>query len=136
MKKQPLNEEFQRMQKLAGLINENQINEETPRKGIISFGTFKNVDWYLIDNEIYLVVTDSDNFREIENSIDFKGRDYMTKKEISFLNGKVEDLADKMSEYLTSIGIENEVYDNPIGYGQEIDNLVVSINPNDLSKLK
>ena len=87
-------------------------------------------------DELYLVVTNSDNFGEIENSIDFGDRDYMTDKEILFLNGKVEDLADKMSEYLTSIGIENEVYDNPLGYGQEIDNLVISINLNDLSKLK
>jgi hypothetical protein len=40
-----------------------------------------------------------------------------------------------MSNYLTSIGVKNEVGDSPIGYGQEIDNLIVVINPNDLSKL-
>ena len=136
MKKQILSEEFKRMQKLAGILTESQLNEIS-RNLEVSFGPFKNVEYYTVgSDEFYLVVTNSDNFGEIENSIDFGDRDYMTNKEISFLNGEVEDLADKMSEYLTSIGIENEVYDNPIGYGQEIDNLVISINPNDLSKLK
>jgi hypothetical protein len=136
MSKQIISEEFKRMQRLAGLITESQLNEASQNLKV-SFGPFKNVEYYKIGNDkIYLIVTNSDNFGEIENSIDFGNRDYMTDKEISFLNGEVEDLADKMSEYLTSIGIENEVYDNPIGYGQEIDNLVVSINPNDLSKLK
>jgi hypothetical protein len=41
-----------------------------------------------------------------------------------------------MSEYLTSMGIENEILDNPIGYGQEIDNLVIDINIDDFNKLK
>jgi hypothetical protein len=47
----------------------------------------------------------------------------------------VDKLANEMSNYLTSIGVENEIYDNQIGYGQEIDNLIVAIDPNDLSKL-
>ena len=136
MKRQILSEEFQRMQKLAGILTESQLNEISQNLEV-SFGPFKNVEYYKVgSDELYLVVTNSDNFSEIENSIDFGDRDYMTDKEISFLNGEVEDLADKMSEYLTSIGIENEVYDNPLGYGQEIDNLVISINLNDLSKLK
>lgn len=136
MKKQIISEEFKRMQKLAGLITESQLNEISQNLKV-SFGPFENVEYYKVGNdELYLIVTNSDNFGKIENSIDFGDRDYMTDKEISFLNGKVEDLADEMSDYLTSIGVENEVYDNPIGYGQEIDNLVVSINPNDLSKLK
>ena len=67
--------------------------------------------------------------------MDFEGRDYMTDEEISYLNDKVEEIADKMSDYLTSIGIENEILDNPIGYGQEIDNLVIDIDVNDFDKL-
>jgi hypothetical protein len=131
MKKQILSEEFCRMQKLAGIINEVSQNLK------ISFGPFKNVEYYKVGNdELYLIVTNSDNFGEIENSIDFGDRDYMTDEEISFLNDKVEDLANEMSEYLTSIGIENEIGDNPIGYGQEIDNLIISIEPEDLSKIK
>jgi hypothetical protein len=62
--------------------------------------------------------------------------DTYTDKERSFLNDKIDKLADEMSEYLTSIGVENEVYDNPIGYGQEIDNLVIEFNADDLDKIK
>jgi hypothetical protein len=101
----------------------------------VSFGKFKNVEYYKVDNELYLVVTNSDNFKEIENSMDFGDRDYLKDKEKSFLNNTVDKLADEMSNYLTSIGVKNEVGDNPIGYGQEIDNLIVVIDPNDLSKL-
>jgi hypothetical protein len=132
--KKPLNEEFKRMQQLAGLITENVISNE----GKANFGPFKNVEWYKVGNEgtISLIVTNSDNFMDIEKSMDFEGRDYLKDKEINFLNNKVEEIADDMSEYLTSIGVVNEIFDNPLGYGQEIDNLVVSINLNDLSKLK
>jgi hypothetical protein len=101
----------------------------------VSFGKFKNVEYYKVDNELYLVVTNSDNFKEIENSMDFGDRDYLKDKEKSFLNNTVDKLADEMSNYLTSIGVKNEVGDSPIGYGQEIDNLIVVIDPNDLSKL-
>ena len=101
----------------------------------VSFGKFKNVEYYKVDNELYLVVTNSDNFKEIENSMDFGDRDYLKDQEKSFLNNTVDKLADEMSNYLTSIGVKNEVGDSPIGYGQEIDNLIVVIDPNDLSKL-
>ena len=122
------------MQQLAGLITESQLNEA---EKTVSFGPFTNVEWYKVggENIITLTVTDSDNFREIENAMDFEGRDYMTDEEISYLNDKVEEIADKMSDYLTSIGIENEILDNPIGYGQEIDNLVIDIDVNDFDKL-
>jgi hypothetical protein len=129
--KPTLNEQLARMQKLAGIIKENQLNKD-PK---VSFGKFKNVEYYKVDNELYLVVTNSDNFKEIENSMDFGDRDYLKDKEKSFLNNTVDKLADEMSNYLTSIGVKNEVGDSPIGYGQEIDNLIVVINPNDLSKL-
>jgi hypothetical protein len=137
MSKQILNEEFRRMQKLAGIIIENQLKETSIIK-TVSFGPFKNVEHYTVggENIVTLIVTNSDNFGEIENKVDTKGRDYYTEKEISYLNDKVEELADEMSKYLTSIGIENEVLDNPIGYGQEIDNLVIDINLNDFDKLK
>ena len=101
----------------------------------VNFGKFKNVEYYKVNNELYLVVTNSDNFKEIENSMDFGDRDYLEDQEKSFLNDTVDKLANEMSNYLTSIGVENEIYDNQIGYGQEIDNLIVAINPNDLSKL-
>ena len=132
--KQQINE-IKRMQQLAGIIKESQLNEAVKT---VSFGPFTNVEWYKVggENTITLVVTDSDKFREIENAMDFEGRDYMTDEEISYLNDKVEEIADEMSDYLTSIGIENEVSDNPIGYGQEIDNLVIDINVNDFDKLK
>jgi len=129
--KPTLNEQLARMQKLAGIIKENQLNKD-PK---VSFGKFKNVEYYKVDNELYLVVTNSDNFKEIENSMDFGDRDYLKDKEKSFLNNTVDKLADEMSNYLTSIGVKNEVGDSPIGYGQEIDNLIVVIDPNDLSKL-
>ena len=105
--KQQINE-IRRMQQLAGLITESQLNEA---EKTVSFGPFTNVEWYKVggENIITLTVTDSDNFREIENAMDFEGRDYMTDEEISYLNDKVEEIADKMSDYLTSIGIENEI---------------------------
>jgi hypothetical protein len=112
------------------------LKEEEKRKGIISFGPFKNVKWYLrYDGEIFLIVTESDDFRKIERGLEITS-DEFTDKQIDFLNNEVDELAEKMSEYLTSIGIKNEIYDSPIGYGQEIDNLVVAFDKSDLSKLK
>ena len=108
-------------------------------EGTIDFGPFKNVEWYkfMKENIISLVVTESDNFRKIENSMTLNpNMDTYTNKERSFLNGKVDKLANEMSKYLTSIGVENEVLDNPIGYGQEIDNLVIEFNADDLDKIK
>lgn len=133
MKKQILSEEFQRMQKLAGLINESQSN-----KGEVSFGPFTNVEWYKVGGKslIRLIVSNSDNFREIEDAMNFKNRDFMTDKEISNLNNKLNELADKMSDYLTSIGVKNGLFDNPIGDDQEIDSLVIDINISDFDKLK
>jgi hypothetical protein len=122
--------EAKRLQQLAGLIKEG-MGEKT-----VSFGPFKNVEYYLRPEEdkIFLTVTESDNFREFESSIEYTS-DELTDEQIDLLNNKVEDLAQEMSSYLTSNGIENEIFDNPIGYGQEIDNLVVAINNEDLAKL-
>jgi hypothetical protein len=133
--------EMIRMKKLAGLLTEGEyakalLKEEEKRKGIISFGPFENVEWYLrYDGEIFLIVTESDDFRKIERGLEITS-DEFTDKQIDFLNNEVDELAEKMSEYLTSIGIKNEIYDSPIGYGQEIDNLVVAFDKSDLSKLK
>jgi hypothetical protein len=133
--------EILKMKKLAGLLTEGEyakalLKEEEKREGIISFGPFKNVKWYLrYDGEIFLIVTESDDFRKIERGLEITS-DEFTDKQIGFLNNEVDELAEKMSEYLTSIGIKNEIYDNPIGYGQEIDNLVVAFDKSDLSKLK
>ena len=102
----------------------------------VSFGHFKNVEWYTVGGEdtISLIVTSSDNFIDIVRFMDYEGRDELNKKEKNYLNTKVDEIAEDMSEYLTSINIENEIFDNQIGYGQEIDNLVISINKNDLIK--
>jgi hypothetical protein len=133
--------EMLRMKKIAGLLTEGEyakalLKEEEKREGIISFGPFENVEWYLrYDGEIFLTVTESDNFRKIEGELEITS-DEFTDEQIAFLNDEVDELAKKMSEYLTSIGIKNEIYDNPIGYGQEIDNLVVAFDKSDLSKLK
>jgi hypothetical protein len=133
--------EILKMKKLAGLLTEGEyakalLKEEEKREGIISFGPFENVEWYLrYDGEIFLTVTESDNFRKIEGELEITS-DEFTDEQITFLNDEVDELAKKMSEYLTSIGIKNEIYDNPIGYGQEIDNLVVTFDKSDLSKLK
>jgi hypothetical protein len=133
--------EILRMKKIAGLLTEGEyakalLKEEEKREGIISFGPFENVEWYLrYDGEIFLTVTESDNFRKIEGELEITS-DEFTDEQIAFLNDEVDELAKKMSEYLTSIGIKNEIYDNPIGYGQEIDNLVVAFDKSDLSKLK
>jgi hypothetical protein len=112
---------------------ENEGNE-----GTINFGSFKNVEWYSRENnKIFLVVTESDNFRKIENSMTLNpNADTYTDKERSFLNNKLDELANNMSDYLVSVGVENEVFDSPMGYGQEIDNLVIEINKDDLNKIK
>ena len=125
-------EEAKKLKENTTYTNEGEGAYKDPK---VSFGKFKNVEYYKVDNELYLVVTNSDNFKEIENSMDFGDRDYLKDKEKSFLNNTVDKLADEMSNYLTSIGVKNEVGDSPIGYGQEIDNLIVVIDPNDLSKL-
>tara|TARA_R110000868_G_scaffold102013_5_gene280888 strand:- start:1638 stop:2045 length:408 start_codon:yes stop_codon:yes gene_type:complete len=135
-----MDKQFLHMQKLAGLITESEFKQKMNEEynGTISFGPFKNVDWHQrSNNDIYLTVTDSDNFREIENNYDFQGEgDGLADEDKSFLDTKVNELADEMSNYLASIGIDNDIYDNQIGYGQEIDNLVVAFDKNDLSKLK
>jgi hypothetical protein len=122
--------------KAKSLKEEVEALFEKENKGTIDFGLFKNVEWYIHDNnQVFLIVTESDNFRKLENELEYTS-DEFTDEQIDFLNNKVEELAQKMSEYLTSVGVENEIYDNPIGYGQEIDNLVVAFDKSDLSKLK
>jgi hypothetical protein len=135
-----LEAELLRESKLISLVR-TMIRESLNKgnEGTIDFGSFKNVEWYKVggENTISLTVTESDNFRKIENSMTINpNMDTYTDKERSFLNDKIDKLADEMSEYLTSIGVENEVYDNPIGYGQEIDNLVIEFNADDLDKIK
>ena len=102
----------------------------------VSFGHFKNVEWHTVGGEdtISLIVTSSDNFIDIVRFIIYEGFYELNEKEKNYLNTKVDEIAEDMSEYLTSINIENEIFDNQIGYGQEIDNLVISINKNDLIK--
>jgi len=138
--KQQINE-IKRMQLIAGLITESEyqeslINEDSLEK-TISFGPYTNLKYYDIPREdtVGLRVDTSDNFGKIQLSVDTKGKDFYSSKQISYLNDKLEDLADEMSDYLTKQGIENEVVDNPIGYGQEIDNLEIEISKDDLSKL-
>jgi len=111
--------------------------ENLKYEGTIDLGEFKNVSWHQrSDNRIFLTVTESDTFREIENNYDFKGTDELAEEDRDYLDGKVDELAEGISKYLNSIGVENEIYDDQIGYGQEIINLVVAIYKNDFSKLK
>lgn len=138
--KQQINE-FKRMQLIAGLITESEyreslLNEDSLEK-TISFGPYTNLTYYDHPREdtAYLVVDTSDNFTKIARAVDTKGKDFYTKKQILYLNDKLEDLADEMSDYLTKQGIENEVVDSPEGYGQEIDNLEIEISKDDLLKL-
>ena len=139
MKKQ-INE-IKKMQLIAGLITESEyqeslINEDSLEK-TISFGPYTNLKYYDIPREdtVGLIVDTSDNFGKIQLSVDTKGKDFYSSKQISYLNDKLDDLAEEMSDYLTKQGIENEIVDNPIGYGQEIDNLEIEISKDDLSKL-
>ncbi len=134
-----MTQEQLRMQMLAGIITEGQykakLNEENEKT--LNFGPFKNVEYYLRPEEgkIFLTVTESDKFRELENSLEYTS-DELTDEQRNFLNDKVDSLAQEMSDYLASIGVANDIYDNPIGYGQEIDNLVVAFDKEDLSKLQ
>ena len=140
MKKQ-INE-IKKMQRIAGLITESEyqeslINEDSLEK-TISFGPYTNLTYYDHPREdtAYLVVDTSDNFAKIARSVDTKGKDFYSSKQISYLNDELDDLAEEMSAYLTKQGIENEIVDSPEGYGQEIDNLEIEISKDDLSKLK
>jgi len=120
-------------------MTESQMNEnEDSLEKTISFGPYTNLKYYDIPREdtVGLIVDTSDNFGKIQLSVDTKGKDFYSSKQILYLNDKLEDLADEMSDYLTKQGIENEIVDNPIGYGQEIDNLEIEISKDDLSKLK
>ena len=105
-------------------------------EGVISFGKFKNVQWHQRDNDrIFLNVVDSDNFKEIESNYNYKRNGDLTKKERNYFNGVVSKLAKEMRDYILNI-MECEIYDDQIGYGQEIINLVVVLNKNDFNKLK
>jgi len=135
--KQQLNE-IKRMQQLAGL----KLNEaSSPRINKIDFGPFKNVEVIrrFEDNTAHLNVLSSDNFTKEEQeyvAINYdSNKDYNTEEDLAFFDKTVEDIAQDMSNYLTRKGIENEIVDNPIGYGQEIINLEVVISLNDLDNL-
>jgi len=120
-----MNKEFLKMQKTAGLITESEykekINEADER---INFGPFKKVKVITIpkENTARLSVLSSDNFYQI----DINGE---------ATNEDVETLAQQMSSYLTQQGIENEIVDIQLGYGQDIDNLEIEISLEDLNKL-
>ena len=120
--------EIKRMQQLAGLIKEGQ--EPTT-----NVGPFKNIPYYVTEEKAYLSVNTSDDFYKIENSLDTGDSDQYNDEEISFLNKEMDKLAQKMSDYLTKIGIENEVVDTQLGYGQDIDNLEIEINKSDLPRI-
>jgi hypothetical protein len=128
MKKQFITE-IARMQKLAGILKEEQ-------ESTIDIGLFKNIPYNINGEEISLSINTSDDFKKIENSLDTGDSDQYNDEEISFLNKEMDKLAQKMSDYLTKIGIENEVVDTQLGYGQDIDNLEIIVNKSDLSKIK
>ncbi len=122
---------------LKKYLAENELLKEDK----ISFGPFQNVPYYLRKDldKIFLNVIDSDNFKKIEDELidsDPNHPDSYSEEEIEFLNNTSDELSIKMSSYLTSLEINNEILNNPIGYGQEIENLVVSIKPEDLFYVK
>lgn len=107
---------------LKKYLAENRLLEDDK----ISFGPFQNLEYQQRDGEIFLNVISSDNFKGLDDG----------SKSDDELNIEVEKLANKISSYLTSKGIGNEIYDDQLGYGQEIENLVVAIKPEDFSRLK
>ena len=136
-----------RFQFLAGVINENELNEikrmqqlagllKEGQEPTTNVGPFKNIPYYVTEEKAYLSVNTSDDFYKIENSLDTGDSDQYNDEEISFLNKEMDKLAQKMSDYLTKIGIENEVVDTQLGYGQDIDNLEIEINKSDLPRIK
>ncbi len=105
----------------------------------ISFGKFKNVEYHLREsegkNKYFLSAVENDVLREAEKAMDWEDYD---KEDENFdkLSGVVESIAAEMKAYLKSIGVESKIYDDPIGYGQVIVNLVVAIDEEDLVKVK
>jgi hypothetical protein len=105
----------------------------------VDFGKFKNVEYYFkeVGNEVkcLLCAVENDNFKEVENNLDWMDDD-KEEENYKYCDAQVEKIANEMVEYLKSVGIESEIYDEQIGYGQELVNLVVAIDENDLVKLK
>ena len=132
--KQQINE-VKRMQQLAGLIKEGMES----REGTVDFGPYTDVEWNMSGHgTVYLGVTESGLFRQIEDHyIDqMGGQSYeYTPEQEDYLNGKIDEIANDMSDYLSKQGIDNEVVDHQIGYGQMLDNLVIEISKEDLAKL-
>jgi hypothetical protein len=105
----------------------------------ISFGRFNNVEYHLREsegkNKYFLSAVENDVLREAEKAMDWEDYD---KEDENFdkLSGVVESIAAEMKAYLKSIGVESKIYDDPIGYGQVIVNLVVAIDEEDLVRVK
>ena len=100
----------------------------------VKLGKFGNVEYYpLENNKIRFIIESSDVFQAVANSMEIK--DELTEAQIDYLNDVMDKMATQMSDYLKEIGIENEIFDHQIGYGQEIDNLVIDINADDLSRV-
>ncbi len=55
---------------------------------------------------------------------------------MNFTGTEITPMATGVFDYLTKIGIENEVVDTQLGYGQDIDNLEIEINKSDLPRIK
>jgi hypothetical protein len=106
----------------------------------ISFGRFKNVEYHLREsegkNKYFLSAVENDVLREAESAMDWDDDEDKEEENFDKLDGVVESIAAEMKTYLKSIGVESKIYDDPIGYGQVIVNLVVAIDEEDLVKLK
>lgn len=101
----------------------------------VKLGNFGNIDCYTKGpNEVELVVESSDAFQAVENSIEIE--DELTEEQINYLNDAMDRMARQMSSYLRELDVENTIFDSQLGYGQEIDNLVIAISADSLSKLR
>lgn len=124
--------EVKRMQHLAGILKEN-MNMKNQYSGTIDIGDIKNVYYDLSGpSEIYLYAAENDTIKDMINSFGISG-DEFTDEEIDIIDKKIEEVAQYISQFLTQLGVDNEIYDNQLGYGQDLLNLVVAINKDDIS---
>jgi hypothetical protein len=85
MKKQILNEEFRRMKKIAGLITENEISEETLTENKYRASDFPEVTGFEEDNN-RIIITFSDNTKDLIEPRNFANKEVGYSKFLELLN--------------------------------------------------
>ena len=117
-------------------MNENIFTPRGDNK--VNFGEFYNVEYTKNSDNVTLDVNSSANFsNEVEKLGKAKyGEDWNDFTEdddepIEIENEVVEGLAGKMSKYLTQRGIDNEIVDIQMGYGQVSTLLGIEISTED-----